>query len=114
MRTRGGFTIVEALVALVMLNVGLLGLATTAGVVTRMIRHGRIATHAAALAGMRLELLRAEGCGAGSGSETRDGVMLDWDVGAPAVPNARIVQVRVRSAEPRGPRDSLTAVLFCP
>lgn len=113
MRGTGGFTIVEALIALLMLNVGLLGLATTAGLVTRMIRHGRLATHAAALVGARVETLRAEGCDAAGGSETRDGVTLDWDVGVPVVPNARLLRVRVRSVEPRGARDSLTAVLLC-
>jgi len=111
-----GFTIVEALVAVLILNVGLLGLVTTAGAVTRMIGQGRITTVAAALAGEQLEALRSQGCPApGSGSETRDGVTVAWQVGVPPFPRARILLVGVQWVTPRGPRaDSITTVHSCP
>lgn len=111
-----GFTIVEAAVALSILNVGLLGLVATAGVVSRMIGQGRQATVAAALAGERLETVRSLGCPApGSGSETRDGVTVGWEVGVPPFPRARSLLVRVQWGTPRGPRaDSVTTLLHCP
>jgi len=109
-----GFTIVEAVVALLILNVGLLGLATTAGAVTRMIRQGRSATVAAALGSARIETVRAEGCSAAGGSETRDGVTVEWEVRVPPFPGARVLALHLRPAAMPGPGDSLTTYLFCP
>ncbi|HEX9632712.1 MAG TPA: prepilin-type N-terminal cleavage/methylation domain-containing protein [Gemmatimonadales bacterium] len=116
MRSTRGFTIVEALVAVLILTVGLLGLVTTSGVVTRMIGQGRRATLAAGLAGERLEVMRARGCpDEGVGSETRDGVTVAWEVGVPPVPRARTLLVRVQWVTPRGPRgDSIATLLHCP
>jgi type II secretory pathway pseudopilin PulG len=116
MRDTRGFTIVEALVAVLILNVGLLGLVTTAGLVTRMIGQGRQATVAAALAGERIETVRSQGCpAAGSWSETRDGLTVGWEVGVPPFPRARSLLVRVQWGTVRGPRvDSMTTFLSCP
>jgi type II secretory pathway pseudopilin PulG len=110
-----GFTIVEALVAVLILNVGLLGLVTASGAVTRMIGHGRRATLAAAFASERLEVLRAQACPSGGGSEVRDGVTVAWDVGVPPLPRVRTLLVRVQWVTPRGPRrDSIATLLYCP
>jgi len=115
MRSTRGFTIVEALVAVLILTVGLLGLVTTSGVVTRMIGQGRQATLAAAFASERLEVLRAQACPSGGGSEIRDGVTVAWEVGIPPVPRARTLLVRVQWGTPRGPRgDSIATLLHCP
>lgn len=116
MRTTDGFTILETLVALMIFNVGILGLAATAAVVTRMIRQGRGASAVAALASGRLEVLRSEGCRPPSGgTETRDGVTVEWAVTMPPFPRARMIEVRLRRATPRGERaDTLNAVLLCP
>jgi prepilin-type N-terminal cleavage/methylation domain-containing protein len=68
-----GFTIVELLVALIILSVGLLGLVTTGALVTRMIARGQRSADAALFAARRLEQLRAGGCAAGgrlAGSDT--------------------------------------------
>jgi prepilin-type N-terminal cleavage/methylation domain-containing protein len=57
-----GFTLVELLVALVVLTVGLLALVTSAALVTRMIARGQRSEVAATFAGQRLERLRPEAC----------------------------------------------------
>ena len=62
MNGKRGFTIVEVLVAIVVLTVGLLGLVTTAGLTTRMIARGQRASMAATFAAQRMERLRASGC----------------------------------------------------
>jgi prepilin-type N-terminal cleavage/methylation domain-containing protein len=62
MNAKRGFTIVEVLVAIIVLTVGLLGLVTTAALVTRMIGRGQRASVAAAFAGQRMERLRVTGC----------------------------------------------------
>ena len=57
-----GFTTVEAMVAVLVLTVGLLGLVTNSAMVTRMVAGGRQTGAVAALAQQRLEQLRATGC----------------------------------------------------
>ncbi len=57
-----GFTLVEVLVAIVVLTVGLLGLVTSAALVTRMISRGQRSAVQAAFAQRRLEMLRANAC----------------------------------------------------
>jgi type IV pilus assembly protein PilV len=61
-RNQGGFTIVEVIVAIIVLTVGLLGLVTTSALVTRMIARGNRSSNAATFASKRLEQLRVTGC----------------------------------------------------
>ena len=74
-----GFTIVEVIIAIVVLTVGLLGLVTTAALVTRMIGQGQRSAVAATFASQRMERLRVTACDAaqradGSETLTRGGV----------------------------------------
>jgi prepilin-type N-terminal cleavage/methylation domain-containing protein len=62
MNAKRGFTIVEVLVAIVVLTVGLLGLVTTAALTTRMIARGQRSSMAATFAAQRMERLRVTGC----------------------------------------------------
>jgi len=116
MRSERGFTIVEILVAVMILSVGLMGLVTTAGLVTRMIGQGHRFTEASALANERIEVLRSQGCpAAGSGTETRGAYTVTWRVVALAAPKGRGFVVSVRSPTTRGPRtDTFETVHFCP
>lgn len=59
---RRGFTLVELIVAIVILSVGVLGLASTAAVVTRQIGAGAQQARAAAVAQARFENLRGMSC----------------------------------------------------
>lgn len=59
---RAGFTLVELIVAILILTVGVLGLAGTAAVVTRQMGGGRTQTLAAAIAQSRFDSLAALGC----------------------------------------------------
>lgn len=65
-RVTAGVTVVEVLLAITVLTVGLLGLATAAALVTRMVAQGRRATEASLFAAQRLELLRTAACGHGA------------------------------------------------
>ena len=72
-RSEGGFTIIEVIIAVVILTVGLLGLTTTSGLVTRMIGRGQRSEVAALLAMQRMEQARPAACIDGqrvAGSET--------------------------------------------
>lgn len=62
MTNERGFTIVEVIIAIIVLTVGLLGLVATSALVTRMIARGQRSASAANFASKRLELLRVTGC----------------------------------------------------
>jgi prepilin-type N-terminal cleavage/methylation domain-containing protein len=57
-QNRSGFTLVEVLVAVMVLSVGVTALVGSAGIVTRMIGRGQMGTRGAQLAAGRLEQLR--------------------------------------------------------
>jgi len=57
-----GFSVVEVVVAIVILSVGLMGLVSTGALVTRMITRGQRSAIAANYAGRRLEMLRPAAC----------------------------------------------------
>ncbi len=61
-KNQGGFTIIEIIIAIIVLTVGVLGLVTTAALVTRMIARGQRSATAASFASRRLERMRAAGC----------------------------------------------------
>jgi type IV pilus assembly protein PilV len=60
--SEAGFTIVEVIIAIIVLTVGLLGLVTTAALVTRMIGQGQRTAVASTFASQRMEVLRAAAC----------------------------------------------------
>jgi Tfp pilus assembly protein PilV len=57
-----GFTIIEIIIAIIVLTVGVLGMVTTAALVTRMIARGQRSADASAFAARRLERLRIAVC----------------------------------------------------
>ena len=80
---RAGFTLVELLVAMMVFAVGMLGLAATAGSVTRMMGGAKRQTIAATVAQSRIEKLRSSPCASiVSGSETVRGISNTWTVTA--------------------------------
>jgi prepilin-type N-terminal cleavage/methylation domain-containing protein len=62
MKREQGFTLVEVIIAILVLTVGLLGLVTSAALVTRMIGRGQRSAVASQYAQRRLEMLRVTGC----------------------------------------------------
>jgi prepilin-type N-terminal cleavage/methylation domain-containing protein len=107
-----GFTLVEVLVAIVILTVGLIALAGSSAMTTRMIGRGKVETRVAQAASQRLELLRLAAysttprCTAGSfatgGPVTANGLTESWTV--PAAGKVRNVQVNITYRIPRGTR----------
>jgi prepilin-type N-terminal cleavage/methylation domain-containing protein len=116
MKGERGFTIVEVLVAIMVLSVGVMGLVTTAGLVTRMIGQGQRYSEASALANERIEILRTSRCpAAGTGAETRGAYQINWTVTSVAGGKGRDLRVTVQSPTIRGSRtDTFETVKFCP
>lgn len=103
MRTRHafaeGFTLLEVLVALVILTTGLLGLAANASVVSRLVGDGSRLTVAATVATARFEQLRAIPCGSvGAGAAMTRGIEERWTatpLGSAEAPRALEIQLSV-------------------
>jgi prepilin-type N-terminal cleavage/methylation domain-containing protein len=84
---RAGFTIVEVIVAIMILTVGVLGLAGASAVVTRMMGSAEVQSDAASIAATRFETLRGTRCPVASGSVTAGGITERWSatqLGSPA------------------------------
>lgn len=61
-KNRKGFTIIEVIIAIIVLTVGVLGMVTTAALVTRMIARGQRSASASAFAARRMERMRVAAC----------------------------------------------------
>jgi prepilin-type N-terminal cleavage/methylation domain-containing protein len=62
-KNRKGFTIIEILIAIIVLTVGVLAMVTTAALVTRMIARGQRSADASAFMARRVERIRAVASG---------------------------------------------------
>lgn len=90
---RDGFTIIELIVAIMILVVGVLGLAGTAGMVSRMVGGAAQQTIAANVASSRFEKLRSVPCAqVTSGTATTRGMAEKWTTTV-SPSNARLYSV---------------------
>lgn len=121
MSNRRGFTIVEVLIAVVLLSIGILALAGTAGGVTRMMYSGQRKTRSYAMAESVLDSLRnyanstspkcSSGMVAGTWSAPR-GFTATWRVvGSGKTRQARVIVTYQSGA--RGLADTMYASLLC-
>ena len=110
---RSGFTLVELLVAIVILTIGLLALAATAGMVASHVGDGGRLTGAAHAARTVVDSLSAQPCARlTSGTSALGGVTIAWTVRADSA--VATVDVTVGSTMRRGRRrDTFQAVVPC-
>jgi prepilin-type N-terminal cleavage/methylation domain-containing protein len=114
-RPSSGFTLVEVLVALVVLAIGILALTGSSAVINRMIGRGRVETQAAMAAARRVETLRrlagstTPRCTASEfatgGPVLEGGLLASWTV--PPAGAVRRVRVSVTYLTLRGPRSAV-------
>jgi prepilin-type N-terminal cleavage/methylation domain-containing protein len=106
MTTRKGFSLIELMVAIMILTVALLGLAATSAVATQMIGAGGRHTLAASVAQSRFEVLHLGSCASLSGgsSYTR-GVSELWQIDS--VRTSAFLTARVTYQTRRGPRTQI-------
>jgi prepilin-type N-terminal cleavage/methylation domain-containing protein len=107
--TERGFSLIEVLIAMVILTIGVIGLAATSRAITQMSGSGIRSAESAALANARLDVLRATDCAAlTSGSETVGAYTLAWRVRTHATySQLREVELVVRYNEPGSTRTAL-------
>ena len=78
-----GFSLIELIVAILILTVGILGLAATAGQVTKMVAWGGRYGSSAVVASSQLEQLRATPCvSLANGTATKGIYSLSWTITA--------------------------------
>ncbi len=115
MRKRDGFTIIEVLMAVLVLSAGLLALAGSAAVITRLIAQGKIDTRASTLVAQQFEIMRSMPC---------DSIVPDtitvfpftvgWTVATTAQGRARQVELEVDQPTIEGSRRTTYATtIFC-
>jgi prepilin-type N-terminal cleavage/methylation domain-containing protein len=121
MRRRTGFTLLEVLLALLVITVGLLGLAGTLGPVAALAGQGRIRGRIALLVASRLDQIRAAliagapACAVPAEGVVRhaDGLVESWTAGS----GSGVIEVEVRAGLPAGRRaltDTVRTRMPCP
>jgi len=110
---RYGFTIIELLVAIVILTIGMLALAGTAGLVASHVGDGSQLTSAAHAARSIIDSLATRDCASLlSGSATRGPITISWIVSRDSATTT--VDVTVGSRLRRGQRrDAYQAIVPC-
>lgn len=122
-----GFTLVEVLMAVVVLTIGVVALVSSSGLVTRMVGRGRIETMAAQVASERLEYLRqaayktATVCTDASFANSTapqshydSKITETWTITNAGSAGLRLVKVAVQYQTPRGLRtDTVSTILNC-
>jgi type IV pilus assembly protein PilV len=123
-RSQAGFTLVEVLIAVMVLGVGITALVGSSAQVTRMISRGQMSTRAAQVAAQRLETLRllaystTPHCTAGTfvnGTSTTNPLKVNeaWTITANGT--LRVIQVTTTYNAARGKThsDVLTTTIKC-
>ena len=125
-RDVAGFTIVEVLIAIVILTVGILAMMGTSAAVNRLIVRGRRVTQAAQLGEQVLDSLRLKandnlvactGLATNTTGYSQQAVTVKWDVGA-LTANANVFERQIQvyltyAADRKNLADTITTVLKC-
>jgi prepilin-type N-terminal cleavage/methylation domain-containing protein len=114
-----GFTIIEILIAVVILSIGVMGMVGAAGLASRMIGQGKRNTQAAIVAQQRMEIIREQAlstnprCTAlANGTATTTGVTENWRITGAG--RSRRVRIIVTYPTNRGTAvDTVHSVVGC-
>ena len=117
LRARRGFTIIEMIIAIIVMSIGVMALAGTATYVGKQMGSGRIQTIAATMSSRIADSLSARRCPVlVNGSQTSRGVTVSWRV-TPSTP-MRTVQIdqTVQFLQRRGSTKTVSyqMVVDCP
>ena len=116
-KSEAGFSTVEIVVAVMLLSVGVLGIARASADMTRALSQGDRMATAALYSQERIELLRAGGCDAmAAGTETKPGgYTLRWSVAQPTVSETKLIRMVTSYSSGRGTRaDTVETKVWCP
>ena len=113
MPSRAGFTLIDILIAIMLLEVALLGLAGALAQGERLLARGRQATRAAVQGrDLLARVARSDTvCAAATGTRAYAGARLDWT--SDASPALRQVTALIERANPAA-TESLATLVYCP
>jgi prepilin-type N-terminal cleavage/methylation domain-containing protein len=113
-RARHGFTVIEMIVAIMVMSIGIMGLAGTARYVAMQMGNGRTQTIAATFATKVADSLSARRCAAVvGGSQTKRGVTITWTVADSG--RTKWVTEQVQYTTKSGPKTvNYLTVIQCP
>ncbi len=112
---RAGFTLVELLVACLVLAIGVLGLASTSVAVARLTGDAARAGTAVERGQARLESMRSAGCTAGGGSLAAGGIDEWWSASPSPMGAALTDSVRYTEGVHHDPHgETLSSEAWCP
>lgn len=113
-RVRGGFTLIEMIIAIIVMAIGVMGLAGTASYVAIQMGGANVQTIAATLATQVSDSLSARKCSSlVSGTKTKRGITVSWAVADSS--RTRWVTEQVQYKTKRGPRTlNYVTVVQCP
>jgi prepilin-type N-terminal cleavage/methylation domain-containing protein len=111
---RNGFTVIEVIIAIMILSVGIIALVSTAAMATRMMGQGQRYTEAAQMANRRFEILRSVSCDSLAGGTATSGNFTErWSITAVGTGGQRL-NVAIQSPTSGGFRaDSFSSTRFC-
>ena len=116
-RPAAGLTLLETMVAIIILTVGILAAARVTAMAIRLAADGHARWAGASLARSRLELLRSGDCSASSGVDVSDGMLLRWTVAPGALggasPNTLLTAAPQQPRPGRSTPDTFVARLPC-
>ena len=123
-RSEQGFTIIEILLAVVVLSVGVMALVGSSAMATRMIGRGGTSTLVTQVAAARVDLLRSYAASTSPGctdatrvksdTATTSGIGEKWELLGAAGDNTRNVRMMFTYRVPRGSRtDTMMITLYC-
>jgi prepilin-type N-terminal cleavage/methylation domain-containing protein len=114
-RERRGMTLIEVIIAIIVMSIGIMGLAGTASYVAQQMGGGNAQTIAAALATKVSDSLSARRCSSlVSGNQTKRGVSITWAVADSS--RTKWVTSQVQYKPKRGPMKTVNyvTVIQCP
>jgi prepilin-type N-terminal cleavage/methylation domain-containing protein len=122
-RTQRGFTLIEVMLAVVLLTVGVMALVGSSAMTARMIGRGRSSTLIGQRSTSRFDYLRqlaastSPACTSASfanGDTTARGIRETWTITQPISPNTRLVQLIIRyKAAGRPVADTVQTLILC-
>jgi prepilin-type N-terminal cleavage/methylation domain-containing protein len=122
-RTQRGFTLIEVMLAVVLLTVGVMALVGSSAMTARMIGRGKSSTLIGQRTSSRFDYLRQLAASTSpactspnfvAGDSTRYGVRETWTITQPAGPNTRMVELVLRyKAAGRPVADTVKTFILC-
>jgi prepilin-type N-terminal cleavage/methylation domain-containing protein len=110
---RGGYTLIELVVALLIFTIGALGLVATSAVIGRELRANATREHAGRTAASRLEILATACRGAAGGRETIGGIESEWSVDFPDSSRVSLRESVTYQTRRGGRTDTYRAIVPC-